>query len=480
VRAHCGRQRPPTALWPEGPVCDPCYTAALRHRGVCTGCGQTRRLVAPPGPTATTCAQCAGVSVGHVCVECGIEDKLYERGRCNACALSRRTRALLGGVDGQVPEALEPVYAAITATASPRSALNWLRGGAGAKVLAELAAGRIDCTHEALDAHPHRRAADYLRHVLVANGVLPARDEALVSVERFLAETLTGIAGDHDRPLVHAYATWRVLRRLRRSAGRTDRPRSTTAHARANIAAAARLLGWLEQRGLCLADAAQSDIDTWLATGPAAYRARDFLRWAAGAGHARNLKVPTLGRTPGRSIGDDEHWRLLARLLHDEDLELADRVAGALLLLYGQPLSRITAITIDQVTTRGEQTHLRLGREDISVAEPLAGLLHALTREPHRYLGVGSPTPSKWLFPGMQPGRPLTAARLGERLRALGIRAQPGRRSAMHNLASQVPAAVLADLLNLAPTTAVRWVRDAGGDWSRYAAELARTSDHQP
>ncbi|MGH8829380.1 MAG: hypothetical protein ACRDVZ_17595, partial [Jiangellaceae bacterium] len=100
VCAHCGRQRPPTARWPEGPVCDPCYTAALRHRGVCTGCGQTRRLVAPPGPTATTCAQCAGVSVGHVCVECGIEDKLYERGRCNACALRRRTRALLGGVDG--------------------------------------------------------------------------------------------------------------------------------------------------------------------------------------------------------------------------------------------------------------------------------------------------------------------------------------------------------------------------------------------
>jgi len=80
----------------------------------------------------------------------------------------------------------------------------------------------------------------------------------------------------------------------------------------------------------------------------------------------------------------------------------------------------------------------------------------------------------------MQPGRPLTAARLGERLRALGIRGQPGRRTAMTNLAAQVPAAVLADMLNLAPTTTVRWVRDAGGDWSRYAAELAQTGDHQP
>jgi hypothetical protein len=49
----------------------------------------------------------------------------------------------------------------------------------------------------------------------------------------------------------------------------------------------------------------------------------------------------------------------------------------------------------------------------------------------------------------------------------------------MNNLAAQVPAAVLADLLNLAPTTAVRWVRHAGGDWSHYPAELGRTSDHQ-
>ena len=50
----------------------------------------------------------------------------------------------------------------------------------------------------------------------------------------------------------------------------------------------------------------------------------------------------------------------------------------------------------------------------------------------------------------------------------------------MTHLAAQVPAAVLADTLNLAPTTAVKWVSDAGGDWSRYAADLAHAADHQP
>ncbi len=34
--------------------------------------------------------------------------------------------------------------------------------------------------------------------------------------------------------------------------------------------------------------------------------------------------------------------------------------------------------------------------------------------------------------------------------------------------------------VGLAPATAVKWMRQAGGDWSRYAAELARTRDHRP
>jgi len=79
--AHCGAQRPAAVRWPEGPICDPCYTAALRRRGTCTGCGHHRRLVAPPGPAAATCAACSGAGpAGHVCAGCGAEDKLDARG----------------------------------------------------------------------------------------------------------------------------------------------------------------------------------------------------------------------------------------------------------------------------------------------------------------------------------------------------------------------------------------------------------------
>jgi len=55
-----------------------------------------------------------------------------------------------------------------------------------------------------------------------------------------------------------------------------------------------------------------------------------------------------------------------------------------------------------------------------------------------------------------------------------------GRRTALTDLASQMPAAVLADSLGFRPATAVRWRNQAGADWNQYAAELARERNHEP
>ena len=52
------------------------------------------------------------------------------------------------------------------------------------------------------------------------------------------------------------------------------------------------------------------------------------------------------------------------------------------------------------------------------------------------------------------PRRPITPARLGEQVSALGIRALPARRATLLQLAAEVPAAVLAELLHLTPGTA--------------------------
>ena len=461
--ARCGQDRPPAARWPEGPVCDTCYTAALRHRGPCAACGQLRRLVAPPGPAADTCADCAGIPVTHACADCGIEDKLYEKGRCARCSLRRRARELLSAGTGTIAPQLAGVFGAVTAARQPRSALNWLRKGAGASLLAEVAAGRLAISHDALDAHPHRRAADYLRHMLTAGGALPPRDEALARAGQWLASLLEATEPAPDRRLVQSYATWQVMRRLRASAQR-DQVRTPTAHARNNIRAATALLAWLRGRGLTLGGSGQADIDDWLGTGPSACLARDFLSWAADRGHCRRLDIPAPPRNTGAAISEDQRWTLAARLLHDTTVDATDRVAGSLLLLYGQPLSRIAVLTTSQVTSHDSEVLIRLGRHHAPLPAPLAAATRQLITEGRSYRGVGSPPATTWLFPGHLPGRPITPAQLGVRLRAIGIYAQTGRRAALLSLAGHLPAAVLADLLGLHETTAAKWMHQAGGD----------------
>ncbi len=477
--ARCGHDRPPAVRWDEGPLCDPCYTAALRHRGRCAGCGRQRRLVAPPGPEATTCADCAGMPVTHACGDCGFEDKLYEKGRCARCSLARRATALLSGPTGTVPTELTAVFDAICAARTPRSALNWLRKGAGAGILADLAAGRLAATHDALDGHQRRRPADHLRHMLIAGGVLPPRDEELTRTEQWLANLLTSLTTPEHRRLVHTFATWQVMRRLRHSAQASSAPRTYTAHARLKIKTAAGFLTWLAAKDTTLADCRQADIDQWLTTGPSACHVRDFLTWAADHGHCDEFTVPGPPRHTGTATDPDQRWAQLARLLHDDSLNTVDRITGCLLLLFGQQQSRIATMTTDQVIRRDGEVFVRFGRHEVPIPPPLQALLLELINHGKPYVGIGSPPDNRWLFPGLLPGRPITASRLADRLRTLGIPTQAGRRAALIDLATQLPAAVLADLVNLHPTTAVKWTHQAGGDWTRYAAELARTRNHQ-
>jgi hypothetical protein len=140
-------------------------------------------------------------------------------------------------------------------------------------------------------------------------------------------------------------------------------------------------------------------------------------------------------------------------------------------LLYAQHLTRITALTRDDLTRHPDRVTIRLGTAPIDIPEPLAGLLTSLADNGRPRTGIGAPT-SPWLFPGHHPGRPLSPAQLGARLRRIGVPTMKGRRAALLDLAAQIPAAVLAELLGLHPTTAVGWVNNAAGDWNTYAAAL--------
>jgi hypothetical protein len=418
---------------------------------------------------------------GHVCAGCGREDKLYERGYCARCSLRRRADALLAGPDGAVPAPLTAVREAIVAAASPRTALNWLRRGAGAPVLAAIASGELALSHQALDGWPARRAAGYVRALLVAHGALPGRDEALARLERDAASLLASVSDLDDRRVLTAYARWRVLHRARWTANRRPAPRTATRAARLRLRAAAALLEWLRARSTPLAGVGQADLDCWVLTGPPALAdaAGDFLSWAAARRLAPRLTISRRQNHAGPAIGEDARWALTRRLLHQPGIAAIDRVAGCFLLLYGQQLSRTAGMTRAQIHDHGTELTVRFGRNDTVIPEPLAGFVRQQLAAPRRHQSLGAPPDTPWLFPGHLPGRPITAARLGERLGELGIDGQTARRAALLHLAAEAPAAVLSDLLGITAGTAADWAHAAGGDWSRYAAALVQTTAQQ-
>lgn len=97
----------------------------------------------------------------------------------------------------------------------------------------------------------------------------------------------------------------------------------------------------------------------WLIEAVTRARSPTSCRGAAERKLARHFSIPHRDRRGGPAMADDRRWAIARRFLHDSELELADRVAGCPVLLYGQQLSHITPIRRTQVTTATTQLRLR-------------------------------------------------------------------------------------------------------------------------
>ena len=74
------------------------------------------------------------------------------------------------------------------------------------------------------------------------------------------------------------------------------------------------------------------------------------------------------------------------------------------MLMFGQPLSRIVALSRDAVTITNGQTSLRLGRHAFDLPPEVAAVVqdHLAHISYHRN-EAGHPE-QRWLFPGLQAG----------------------------------------------------------------------------
>lgn len=511
ICVRCGRRRPVNTRGPDGPVCPSCRTAPIRTCAICQRRAPCAISRAPGQPWCRACkqrwARCAGCGTvlpvrggtrdqplcatctrpdpefWRGCPSCGDPGQLHSR-PCPRCRLRHQVTDLLGDAHGTIRSELQPLADNLTGYERPSTVAWWITRPTVRTVLGELAAGQRPLTHVALDEVADTPAMRHLRSVLVATGALPARDEQLARIQRWITRTLDEHATPDTRELLDRYAVWHLLRRLRQRNRDDEATYQQFDLVRRRIRAAIALLDWLAVRGVTLATCRQGDLEAWLTSSDVSDRAETghFVRWAIAQKISPDLQfAATRWVGPSGPLDHDDRWHQVRRLLHDGTLATHDRVAGLLVLLYAQRASAISCLTIDDVDIDADEATvtLRLGSVPVVLPEPVAILTRDLvaTRQGQASIGVTAAATSPWLFPGGQPGRPISADRLGQRLRLIGLRPAQARSTALFQLATELPAAVLARMLGIHIAVAVAWQHLAAGDWTGYAADVARRPD---
>ncbi len=472
--ARCGNVR---AVWARAAGGQPLCGSCSRQRVPCSRCGSIRTIAAriPAGPLCSTCYRKHPASF-RPCTECGTTERLYHHGLCTRCACRQHLLSLLSHDQGSLHPHAEAIYHVLAAS-GPAPLMQWLtRGSAGRTILAEISQASQPPDHGTLDRYLPSRAARHLRKILVAGGILPARDERLAELERWAKQKTGRVEDPAERRIVRSFATWHHLRRLRRDSERHHITAEQADHVQNEIRAATGLITWLRTHGTSLGTCTQRDIDTWLASGTGTcYHARAFVTWATTRGHAHRLAIPKRARSDLiTQIEDDHRWALVRTLLHDDSHAIEDRVAGLLVLLYGQPLARIARLTRDQITFTPNRAQLLLGTTPLELPAPLDELARQLLGRRHGHAAVGRTDQHQWVFPGGAPAQPISTSRLRVRLATLGIHGRSGRNTALMDLAAKIPPAALARLLGIHINTAGDWADRAAGSQAAYAAKVSR------
>jgi len=473
---RCRRSRSAQAYWPIGPVCMSCYTAILRAPDECGSCRAVQPLIGRSDDGARICGPCAGYDIDYTCGNCGRTGNPYAHDGCAYCVLITRARTLLTGPDGEISPELQPLFEALIRSESPFKQIQWLKDSPVASLLAQLAASNEPMSHDLLDEFPLSRNVHYLRQMLVQTGVLERRNEDLDRLPAWLDHQLAGRPARHEN-LIRPYLHWHLLRRARRRAAARRYPATATHHIRRRIFVALELLEWIDNQELSLKTLRQEHIDRWLDDSTTQRRnaSRYFLKWTHQRGLTGNLVVPDVPwQHPAEFLDEDNRWQLLRRCLTDDAIPTDVRAAGALTLLFGLRGERIRNLTADQIIDKAQDTYLALGDHPLLLPPRLARLLQALADEPPPRLtiphGLSGP---RWLFPGRVPGQPIANSALSGRLNRYGITIRTARNGALAALAEDLPAAVLADLLDIHLHTAIRWVKHARRDWADYLAARA-------
>jgi hypothetical protein len=367
----------------------------------------------------------------------------------------------------------EPGSAAAAVLASlgdPIVRLNWVNRRPAAWTWFTSEASADALSHEALDAleapRQHngyvssRADVEFLRAVLVAAEVLEPRSHYGPDLTRWANEYLADVPA-RERWVLLRFFRERLLPTVERSTEVGKATINTKRWAMARLRIARKFLEWLRPHG-GLEALNRALLDRWLRASTTRYVIRDFIKYAI---RTQGVDLPMkalpqrVAQTPGEYIDEDDRAALAARFLAGDGIPPLERFAGAMVVLYGQQLTRIAQLRVEDVRLTPPQ--VQFGRSWLAVPEPLDEPLAVL-------LEHANALDSEWLLPGIRPRQHLSDSALGDRLAPLGVDARTMRNSALFHIAGTVQPHSIERLLGLHRNTAAAWVQVANGVYSAY------------
>ena len=385
---------------------------------------------------------------------------------CVACSLAIRLAGVLGQ-GGAVPAELVPLYRRLVAMENPLAGMTWLNKAVVRQRLSALGRGEVPLTHAGIDQFPGGQGREFLRELLVEVGLLPFRDKYLAAFQTWVPKRLAAISEPDVAREIRIYIAWRQERELvvRAAARRLEAGRVNAA--RDAIDGAVRFLRFLAVRGKVLAELAQRDVDAWFTEAANPSVALDYLVFAIAQRRCAKLTLPPSRRVVSPGTPLPRLREIVARLLEDETIELADRVAGLLVLLFAQSVTRVAGLSVAVVSVASGEMTLDLGQHPVPVPDAVAAILSRYLLR--RVNTTTTNTATDFLFPGQRPGQHATAFQLTKHMNALGI-TKAERQGALTHLVNEAPAAVVAKATGYSlGATATRSVL-FGPDWAHYAA----------
>lgn len=479
--ARCTRTGVKFAVtWPEGSICRRCHQRITRIHGFCPGCGEQRLLpgLSPSGEK--LCVDCANIPANFHCTRCGVEDEPVRTGLCARCCLKDDLGDLLRDEHGGIAAHMLPLYQALTTQANARSARVWMITNKPAtKLLRALATGRASLTHETFTQHPTPGKVQHLRAHMMSLGMIEEHNRRIERYETWLNQKLLKVPSPKHKQLITQFTTFVHLNRMRHLARQDALKEGTLLNARQSTSTAIEFLGFLDGRGKDPDECTQQDINEWLAGGPTTRSlARTFARWVMGARHIPKLDFPyRVAKTLPR-LSQDRRLELIRRALDDHELYAGDRAACLLMLLFGQALTRVAAMKMEQFLHSDDgDLQVVFGEDPIEVPAVFSTVFKDyLANRPNT--NTASNPGSPWCFPGFSPGEHISANHLMNRLREVGIDLKGAKNATLQELVLLMPPAIAADALGYSYQVMDIHEQRAGARWKAYS-ELVRSQSKE-